>query len=159
MCVPSWVYMYHMHEKTRIFWWWHADTMSSEARITGVVHYLAWVLGTEPRSSGKATNALTVKPFPIYEQSIKIMSPQLNDSRESSITICVHCLSSYWIIFFHYYIKNEKFSGKEFISVTEGKDPGEWREVVTHRKDRVTGSENHISLVLRKQIKGRCTRL
>lgn len=58
--------------------------MSSEARITDVVHYLAWVLGTEPRSSGKATNALTVKPFPIYEQSIKIMAPQLNDPERAA---------------------------------------------------------------------------
>lgn len=46
-----------------------------------------------------------------------------------------------------------------WLSVTEGKDPGEWREVVTHRKDLVTGSESHIALVLRKQIKGSCTRL
>ena len=38
-----------------------------------------------------------------------------------------------------------------WLSVTEGKDPGEWREVVTHRKDLVTGSESHIALALRNR--------
>lgn len=38
-----------------------------------------------------------------------------------------------------------------WLSVTEGKDPGEWREVVTHRKDLVTASESHIALALRNR--------
>lgn len=86
--------MYHMHEETRI----SDDDMQTscplklELQMLYTTWHGCWVLSPGPLA--KQQMLLTAKPSPICEQSIKIIAPQLNDSKESSITICVHCLSS-----------------------------------------------------------------